>query len=180
MTEQPKLHVVGETPSGTSVFDDLDALRKTPKIKVARKSVIVNIDVGRPPSDCYFRAHPDPEWRLEEEAIVKAKDSDTVFYINPYSGMASHPKLKDRVRKVTLAAIAIWPANTVRIWPVPVLGQTKIELSLGNLRARPSSYPSKRGSRCPGPKKCGTTPSRLRRGTLTSPCGRPSIRSGRS
>jgi hypothetical protein len=126
MTE-PKLHVIGETPSGTSVFDDLDALRKTPTIKIARKSVVVNVDVGRPPSDCYFRAHPDPEWRLEDAAIVKAKDADTVYYISPYSGMASHPKLKDRVRKVTLAVIAVWPANTVRIWPVPVLGQSKTE-----------------------------------------------------
>ena len=128
MADNPKLHVVGEgstTPSGTSIFDDLDALRKVPKIKIVRKSAIVNVDVGRPASDCHFRAHPDPEWRLDEEMIVKGKDSDAIYYVDPYSGMAAHPKLKNRIRKVTLAVIAIWPANTVQIWPVPLLGQTK-------------------------------------------------------
>jgi hypothetical protein len=128
MSEPTKLHVVEEAPTapaGTNIFDDLEKVRKVPKVQIARKTIIVNVDVGKPPRDCYFRGNSDPAWRLEDQVVVPVKDSDELFYISPFSNMDSHPKLKQRLRKVTLVTVTTWPANTPRIWPLPVLGQGK-------------------------------------------------------
>jgi hypothetical protein len=103
-----------------SIFDDLAALRKTPKLAIKRTSVLVNVEVGTPSKDVHFRAHP--EWALDDQYVVK--DDHGTFYFVPYD-MRSHPKLVKRLRLVTIAVVAIWPADTVQIWPVPVLGQQK-------------------------------------------------------
>jgi len=103
-----------------SIFDDLAALRKTPKLAIKRTQVLVNVAVDKPPKDCHFRAHP--EWSLDDQYVVK--DDHGAYYFVTYD-MRSHPKLVKRLRLVTIAVIAIWPADTVQIWPVPVLGQQK-------------------------------------------------------
>jgi hypothetical protein len=121
----PKV-VAGEAVGGSnpaSVFDDLASLRKAQKITVQRKTVLVNVTVDKPPSDTYFRAHPD--WALDDATILKTDSRDTLFVV---PAMRSHPKLKDRIRKVTLAALSIWPSNDIMIWPVPILGDREFKV----------------------------------------------------
>jgi hypothetical protein len=115
---KPRLEVVGETaaPHANSIFDDLDQLRKASKLIVQRKTVLVNVSVDKPGNNCFFRAHP--EWYLDESTVIKDKDTGVYYFVQP--SMRTHPKLAPRTRQVTLAAIAIWPADTVQIWPVPI------------------------------------------------------------
>jgi hypothetical protein len=126
-TTVPKLKVVDCEPAvgeanPTSVFDDLAGLRKAQKLTVQRKTVLVNVTVDKPPSDTYFRAHPD--WKLDDATVIKA-DRGYLFVV---PAMRGYPKLVDRLRKVTLAAIITWPANEVRIWPVPILGDREFKV----------------------------------------------------
>jgi hypothetical protein len=126
-TPAPKLKVVDYEPAvgeanPTSVFDDLAGLRKAQKLTVQRKTVLVNVIVGKPPSDKYFRAHPT--WALDDATVLKTDTGDYLFVL---PGMRGHPKLKDRLRKVTLAAISIWPSNEIMIWPVPILGEREFK-----------------------------------------------------
>jgi hypothetical protein len=39
----------------TDIFKDLDALREKSKITVKRKTVLINVGVGRPANNVYFR-----------------------------------------------------------------------------------------------------------------------------
>ena len=64
-TNKPDLKVVPAsepepTPAPESVFDDIEALRKTATIKVSRRVVPVNVAVGKPPNNVYFRCHAGP------------------------------------------------------------------------------------------------------------------------
>ena len=120
MEEKAKLELVGEIapPLAGSVFDDLDALRKASKLTVQRKTVLVNVSVDKPANNVYFRAHPT--WFLDELTVVKDNDSGVYYYVVPH--MRKHPKLDPRLRKVILAVIALWPADIVQIWPVPLPG----------------------------------------------------------
>jgi hypothetical protein len=115
---KPRLEVVGETapPPANSIFDDLDQLRKTSKLIVRRKTVLVNVSVDKPANNSHFRAHP--EWYLDDSTVVKDKDTGVFYFVQP--SMRAYPKLAPRLRQVTLAAIAVWPADTVQIWPVPI------------------------------------------------------------
>ena len=63
MTEKAKLELVDSPPD--SVFDDIEALRKTATIKVSRRVVPVNVSVGKPKNNVYFRCHPDPAMSLD-------------------------------------------------------------------------------------------------------------------
>jgi hypothetical protein len=126
--KKPDLKVVSdETAVGannpTSVFDDLASLRKSQKLTVQRKTVLVNVIVGKPPSDTYFRAHPT--WVLDDATVLKTDAGDFLFVL---PGMRGHPKLKDRLRKVTLAAISLWPSNEIMIWPVPILSEREFKV----------------------------------------------------
>jgi hypothetical protein len=92
-TAKPEFKVVeGGLPKAesnpTSVFDDLAGLRKAQKITVQRKTVLVNVTVGKPPSDTYFRAHPT--WALDDATVLKTDAGDYLFVL---PGMRSHPKL---------------------------------------------------------------------------------------
>jgi hypothetical protein len=64
---------VGER-NPTSVFDDLDNLRKQSKLTVKRKSILVNVTVDRPPNNAYFRVHPDPEMMLDA-TVLRARQT---------------------------------------------------------------------------------------------------------
>jgi hypothetical protein len=117
---KPRLEVVGEStpPHANSIFDDLDQLRKASKITVQRKTVLVNVTVDKPANCVYFRAHPT--WHLEDTTVIKDPDSGVYYFVNP--PMRRHPKLAPRLRRVILGAIALWPADVVQIWPVPLPG----------------------------------------------------------
>src|SRR5439155_27053972 len=112
---------VTESPASSSVFDDLESLKRTSKIEVRRRTMLVNVAVDRLPSNSFFRAHST--WFLDDQTVLKDKDSGENYYITP--PMRSHLKLRERLRPVTLAAVALWPADTVMVWPVPKLGQSK-------------------------------------------------------
>ena len=66
-TEKPKLELVDNAPD--SMFDDLEALRKTATIKVSRRVVPVNVSVGKPKNNIYFRCHPDPAMSLDASML---------------------------------------------------------------------------------------------------------------
>ena len=53
MTEKPKLELVDTAPD--SVFDDIEALRKIATLKVSRRVVAINVAVGKPRNNVYFR-----------------------------------------------------------------------------------------------------------------------------
>ena len=120
---KPRFEVVSENPSPQSdnVFDDLEALRKAAKPTIKRQGVLVNVAVGKPPSNSHFRAHP--EWILEGQTVVKDPATRDFYFVVP--AMRTHPKLKERLRLVTLAVVAVWPADVMYVWPVPELGSKK-------------------------------------------------------
>jgi hypothetical protein len=109
-----------EQPLGNDVFNDLESLRQASTLKVKRKSVLVNVPVDKPPSNSYFRVHPT--WVLDDATVVKDSEGSDRTYYFVVPSMRSCPKLLPRLRRVTLAVISIWPADTVQIWPVPILG----------------------------------------------------------
>jgi hypothetical protein len=125
---KPRLEVVNDKPGSqaSSVFDDLGALRKASKLTVQRKPVLVNVTVDKPANNCYFRAHPT--WVLDEATVIRDAEgtSRTFYFVVP--AMRTHPKLMPRLRPVTLAVISLWPADTVQIWPVPILGEREFKV----------------------------------------------------
>jgi hypothetical protein len=63
MTEKPKLELVDTAPD--NIFDDIETLRKTATLKVSRRVVPINVTVGKPKNNVYFRCHPDPALTLD-------------------------------------------------------------------------------------------------------------------
>ena len=123
MTDKPDLRVVSSNPN--SVFDDLASLRKASKLTVQRKAVLVNVSVGKPPNNVYFRAHP--EYALDNATVLRDREgtSDTTYFVVPH--MRMHPKLAPRLRPVTLALLCLWPGSVPLIWPVPTLGDREFK-----------------------------------------------------
>lgn len=121
---KPDLKVVSSNP--TAIFDDLPALRKASKLTVQRKSVLVNVTVGRPPNDVYFHAHPEDV--LDDATILRDSEgtSRAHYFVVPH--MRMHPKLTPRLRHVTLALVCIWPGGAPLIWPVPILGEREFKV----------------------------------------------------
>ena len=110
---------VGER-NPTSVFDDLESLRKQSKLTVKRKSILVNVTVDKPPNNSYFRVNPDPGMMLDATVLRNAEGTNkTFYYVVP--SMREHPKIKPRLRRVTIALVYTWPAGSILLWPVPVL-----------------------------------------------------------
>jgi hypothetical protein len=99
------------------VFSDLTSLRKESKLTVRRKAVLVNVSVDKPPSNTHFRVHPSPEMQLEDATVLHDRDEGSFYYVVP--AMRGHPKLKLRLRRVTLALVYTWPGGNIMIWPVP-------------------------------------------------------------
>ena len=116
---------VGER-NPTSVFDDLDNLRKQSKLTVKRKTILVNVTVDKPPNNEYFRVNPDPEMMLDATVLRNAEGTSKTFYYVPPS-MREHPKIKPRLRRVTIALVYTWPAGNILLWPVPVLDDRTIK-----------------------------------------------------
>ena len=115
MTEKPKLELV-DTPTD-SVFDDIEALRKTATIKVTRRVVAVNVAVGKPKNNIYFRCHPDPAMSLDASVLVGPEGSDDFYFVAPV--MLKHHVVLPRLRKVTIAIVYSWPGGAISLWPVP-------------------------------------------------------------
>jgi hypothetical protein len=70
--ETPRLiKLVGEKDQShsSSVFDDLEGLRKASKLSVKRRAVLGNVEVDKPASNSYFRAHPT--WVLDDATVVR-------------------------------------------------------------------------------------------------------------
>ena len=121
MPDKPELKVVNEQvkaePNPTSIFDDLESLRKAQKLTVQRKGILVNVEVDKPANNVHFRAHR--EWALDGALVVRDNEGTrrAFYYVVPL--MKMHPKLVLRVQVVTLAAICLWPGNVLQLWPVP-------------------------------------------------------------
>jgi hypothetical protein len=115
-TKKPDLKVVpNKDPS--AIFDDLAALREASKLTVKRKTVLVNVTVGKPPNNVHFRTHPT--LKLENATVIREKDGtrDVYYFIPPH--MRGHPKLAPRLRQVTIMLACTWPGNGFLLWPVP-------------------------------------------------------------
>jgi hypothetical protein len=113
---KPDLKVVPDKDP-SAIFDDLATLRKESKLTVKRKTVLVNVPVGKPPNNVHFRTHP--KLKLENATVIKDKQgtSDIWYFIVP--AMRGHPKLAPRLRPVSLVLTCTWPGNGFLLWPVP-------------------------------------------------------------
>jgi hypothetical protein len=120
--EKPKLELVDNPPD--SVFDDIEALRKTATLKVSRRVVSINVAVGKPKNNCYFRCHPDPALSLDASVLIGGDGSDDFYFVSPVT--LNYHAVLPRLRKVTIAVVYTWPGGVVSLWPVPFAEETRI------------------------------------------------------
>ena len=114
MIEKPKLELV-DTPTD-SVFDDIEALRKTATIKVSRRVVAVNVAVGKPKNNIYFRCHPDPAMSLDASVLVGPEGSEISI---SWRRHVEAPRCSASVAQGTIAIVYSWPGGAISLWPVP-------------------------------------------------------------
>jgi len=114
---KPDLKVVPRRDP-TDIFTDLAALRKASKLTVKRQAVLVNVPVGKPANNVYFRVHKD--MKLEDATVILDKEGThkTFYYIVPH--MREHPKLIKLLRYVTIHVVCAWPGDGISLWPVAV------------------------------------------------------------
>jgi len=105
--------------AATDIFADLDALRAKSCLTIKRKTVLVNVAVGRPANNIHFRTNPDPKNCLDATVLIDEKK--TVYFVTPE--MRSHPKIALRIRNVTLRLTVTWPSNEIYLWPVPLFDE---------------------------------------------------------
>ena len=122
MIEKPKLELVDSAPD--SIFDDIEGLRKTATIKVSRRLVPVNVSVGKPKNNVYFRCHPNSALTLDASVLIGGEGSDDFYFVAPV--MLNHHAILPRLRKVTIAVVYTWPGGVVSLWPVPFAEETRI------------------------------------------------------
>jgi hypothetical protein len=120
--KKPDIKLVEAEP--TSVFDDIEALRKTATLKVSRRVVPVNVAVKRPPNNVYFRCHADPTMALDASIIVGDGGSDDFYFVTPF--MLNHHTMLPRLRRVTIATVYTWPGGAISLWPVPNVEETRV------------------------------------------------------
>jgi hypothetical protein len=115
---KPKIRLAAER-NPTDIFDDLQSLRRKSLLKVKRRTVMINIPVGKPPSNVFFRTFADPELILDNVTVIRDDDGvrKTFYFVAP--DMRDHPKLAPRLRVVTLMVTYTWPAGGFLLWPVP-------------------------------------------------------------
>jgi hypothetical protein len=114
--KKPDLKVVpGKDPS--AIFDDLAALRKEQQITVKRRTVLVNVSVGKPPGNVHFRTHPTS--KLEHATVIVDEDGSRKKFYYVVPSMRSHPKLAPRLRWVTIWLTYLWPGGGFLLWLVP-------------------------------------------------------------
>jgi hypothetical protein len=118
--ETPQSKVIEFTPKRdpSAIFDNLADLRKASAITVKRKSVLVNVPVGRPANNVYFRVNPDPAMMLQATVIRDEEGTRKAYYFVP-PDMRAHPKLEPRLRWVTIVLVNTWPGSAFLLWPVP-------------------------------------------------------------
>jgi hypothetical protein len=102
----------------TDIFNDLAALRKASKITVKRETVLVNVLVGKPANNVYFRIHPT--LMLEDATVIREEEGTRkkFYFVTP--AMREHSKLAPRLRYVTVHLVCTWPGDGILLWPVPV------------------------------------------------------------
>jgi len=113
-----------DAPEPDSVFDDIEALRKTATVKVSRRVIPVNVAVKKPPNNVFFRCHPDPAMSLDASIIIGDGGADDYYFVTPL--MLNHHVILPRLRKVTIAVVYTWPGGVVSLWPVPNADETRI------------------------------------------------------
>jgi hypothetical protein len=115
---KPKIELAAER-NPTDIFDDLQALRKRSVLTVRRRPVLINIPVGKPPNNVYFRTFADPELILDNVTVICNVEGlkKTIYFVAPE--MRGHRKLAPRLRIVTLMVTYTWPAGGILLWPVP-------------------------------------------------------------
>jgi hypothetical protein len=114
--KKPDLKVVPDKDP-SAIFDDLASLRKELKLTIKRKTMLVNVPVGKPPNNVHFRTHT--MLKLENATAIKDKEGsrDVWYFIVP--AMRGHPKLAPRLRPVTIMLACTLPGNGFLLWPVP-------------------------------------------------------------
>jgi hypothetical protein len=110
--------------SSESVFDDLEALRKTATLPIKRRVVPVNVSVKKPANNIYFRSHGDPAMALDASILIGGDGSDDYYFVAP--SMLDHHAFLPRLRRVTIAVTYAWPGGVVGLWPVPKAEETRI------------------------------------------------------
>jgi hypothetical protein len=120
--KKPDIKLVESAPE--DVFNDIETLRKTATLKVSRRVVAVNVKVGKPPNNVYFRSRDGAEWSLDASVIVGDGGSDDFYFVTPF--MLNHHTILPRLRKVTIAAVYTWPGGAISLWPVPNAEETRI------------------------------------------------------
>jgi len=120
--KKPDIRLVQTAPE--SVFDDIEELRKTATLKVSRRVVAVNVTVKRPSNNVFFRCNAKPDMTLDASVIIGDGGSDDFYFVTP--PMLNHPTMLPRLRKVTIATVCSWPGGAISLWPVPILGETRI------------------------------------------------------
>jgi hypothetical protein len=110
----------------TDVFDNLADLRKQSKLTVQRKTVLINVPIDRPANNVYFRVHPDAEMRLDDSTVLRDNTGTQRAYYFVVPAMRTHPKLAQRLRRVTIALLYIWPGGAIQLWPVPILNDRSL------------------------------------------------------
>jgi hypothetical protein len=122
MAEKPDIKLVETEP--TSVFDDIETLRKTATLKVSRRVVPVNVAVRKPPNNVYFRVHDAPAMALDASVLIGDGGSDDFYFVAP--SMLNHHVVLPRLRRVTIATVYTWPGGAVSLWPVPNFEETRV------------------------------------------------------
>jgi hypothetical protein len=114
-TPKPDLKVVSSRDPA-DIFNDLAALRKASKLTVKRSTVLVNVPVGKPANNVYFRTHPT--LMLEDATVIRDEEGTRkkFYFVTP--SMREHSKLAPRLRPVTIHLVCTWPGDGVSLWPV--------------------------------------------------------------
>jgi len=92
-------------------------LRKASKLTVKRQIVLVNVPVGRPANNVYFRTHKDI--KLEDATVIRDEEGGRKAFYFIVPAMRDHPKLAPRLRYVTIRLVCTWPGDGILLWPVP-------------------------------------------------------------